>query len=181
MDPLGLGEAVAGGALVFFVPGYAVAKAVFPERRLSGPDGVRWALEVVALAFVLSVVLTVTVGYLLLAGAPGGFAASWSDPLLEASLAAVAAVAFVVGWLEGAYARVPPPGKARPEEPGGVGAWELAERLDRLQRERLRLERELRRTPSRDADAGDRLRARIDSVLKEEEALRQRREAEYEL
>ena len=57
MDPLAVGEAIAGGALLFVVPGFAVAKAVFPERRVRGAAGVRWALELAALALVLSVVL----------------------------------------------------------------------------------------------------------------------------
>lgn len=179
MDPLTVGEAVVGGALVFFVPGYAVAKAVFPERRLAGADGVRWAVEVVALAFVLSVVLTVTVGYVLLVGAPGGFVASWSDPLLEAALAAIAGVAFAVGWLEGAYRRAPPRARRSDLEPGTGGPWELSAELARLQRERLGLERDLRGRPAADAEA--RLRARLARVLEEEEALRRRREADYEL
>jgi peptidyl-tRNA hydrolase, PTH2 family len=101
MEPLTVGEAVAGGALLFFVPGFAVAKAVFPERRHTDPDGLLWLVELAALGFVLSVVLTVVVGYLLLVGSPGGFRADWSDPLLEACLAALALVAFVVGLFEG--------------------------------------------------------------------------------
>jgi len=180
MDPLALGEAVAGGALVFFVPGYAVAKAVFPERRISAPGGRRWAVEVVTLGIVLSVVLTVVVGELLLAGAPGGFSASWTDPLLEASLAAVAVVAFAIGGLEGAYSRTPRTARPPPEDDGEDGAWELSDRLDRLQRERLHLDRELRHTPATDAAAVARLRQHRDEVVAEEATLRRRREEEYD-
>ena len=180
MEPLALGQAVAGGALVFFLPGFAVAKAVFPERRLSQADGVRWGLELVALAVVLSVVLTVTVGYVLLTAAPGGFAASWSDPLLESVLAAVALVAFVAGWLEGAYTRSAPGPRAAPAEPGTAGVWELTMQLDRLQQERLALERELRRTAASDASSGDRLRERLGEVTEEEARLRRAREGEYD-
>jgi len=181
MEALSVVEAVAGGCLLFFVPGYTVAKAVFPERRLSGPEGVGWAIELVALALVLSVVLTVAVGYLLLADAPGGFSASWSDPLLESVLGAIALLAGVAGWLEGAYARVPPARMARQPEPGGTGAWELSVELDRLQRERLGLERELRRTAASEVEARAGLRTRIDQVVDAEQVLRRRREAEYEL
>lgn len=181
MDPLALGEAVAGGALLFWVPGFAVAKAVFPERRLRGPAGVQWALELVALSLVLSVVLTVTVGYLLLAAAPGGFSAAWGDPLLEAALAAVALVAFAAGGLRGAYAATPPAPTSRPAEPGTAGAWELSDELDRLQRQRIGLERELGRAPSSDAELRARLQGRLDEVVRDEQALRSRREAEYEL
>jgi uncharacterized membrane protein len=180
MEALSAGEAVAGGVLLFFLPGYTIAKALFPERRARGPDGVRWVLEAIAIAFVLSVVLTVTVGYLLL-GTPGGFSATWSDPVLEAALAAIALVAFVVGLLEGAYGKAPPVRALGAVEPGSEGAWELSERLDRLQRERLGVERDLRRIPTSDTAAAGPLRLRLDRLLAEEETLRRQREAEYEL
>ncbi len=179
MDPFAVAEAVVGGALVFVVPGFAVAKALFPERRVRGADGLRWGLELAALALVMSVVLTVVVGYALLAGVPGGFAASWSDPLLEAILAAIALVAFVAGLAQGAYARAPPTRGPLEEEPGTLGAWALSDRLDRLQRDRERLEGELRRTPAPDAEA--KLRASLLAVTEEEAALQRRREAEYDL
>jgi hypothetical protein len=180
MDLLPAAEAVAGGALLFVVPGFAVAKAIFPERRVRGPDGVRWAIELAALALVASVALTVLVGYLLLQGSSGGFSASWREPLLEEGLASVAVVAFVVGWLEGAYARTPTARAAASLEPAGADAWELSEKLDRLQRERQGLERELRRSSAEDAGASARLRERIELLLAQERELRQRREAGYE-
>jgi len=180
MEPLSAAEAVFGGALVFLVPGFGVAKALFPERRIVGPDGVRWAIELVTLSLVVSVVLTVTVGYVLLAGFPGTFSATWGDPLLEAILGAIALVAFVVGWLEGAYGATP---RARPppEETESPGAWELSRQLDRLQRERGRLERELARLSAPEGSEAARLRSRLGQLLEEQEALRRRREAEYDL
>jgi len=181
MALLPLAEAVVGGLLLFFVPGFVIAKALFPERRWAGPDGVRWLVELVTLGLVVSVVLTVVVGYGILAAAPGGFAAGWSDPLLEAILAAIAVVAFSVGLLEGAYARTPRVRPAPSDGPGEAGAWELTEQLDRLQRQRLGLERELSRTPSADKAGQAGLRARLAAIVEEETALRQRREAEYEL
>ncbi len=178
MGPLAVVQAVAGGLLLFFLPGFTIAKALFPERRVRGPQAVGWALELVAIAFVLSVVLTVVVGYLLLVGAPGGFSATWGNPLLETGLAAIALVAFVAGWLQGAYAREP----RRPARPVAQeeGPWELDERLDRLQRERRRLERELRRAGTGEAAATG-LRERIAGIVDEERTLRRRREAEYDL
>jgi len=180
MDPLLVPEAIAGGALLFFVPGFAVAKAVFPERRVRGEGGVRWAIELVALALVLSVVLTVVVGYLLLVGAPGGFSASWTNPLLETALAAIALVALFAGWLQGAYARLPPQAAAA-AEPGTEGVWELRVELDRLQRERLSLDRELRATPEPQGAIRARLTARREEVVRAEETLRRGRDAEYDL
>jgi len=93
MTILSVVEGVAGGLLLFFVPGYALTKAVFPEWRVRGRNAGRRLVEVVTLSFVTSIGLTVVVGFGLLDLAPGGFSAAWSDPLLEAALAAVAGVA----------------------------------------------------------------------------------------
>lgn len=164
-------EAVVGGALVFAVPGLAIARAVFPEWRFRGPGGARRALETATLGFVLSVALTVLVGGALLGLAPGGFAASWGDPLLETILAAIALLAFVVGWAEGAYARTPPSRAGPLPEPGGEGAWPLSRALERLNREEARLRRQ---------GAGDVDRARrLDEIRAERARLEAAREAEY--
>ena len=181
MDPAGVLEAIGGGALLFFVPGYAVAKATFPERRLAGPGRLTWGLELVALAFVLSVTLTVAVGYLLLAGAPGGFSATWHDPLLEAGLAAVALAAFAVGLFEGAYARIPPRPRTASSAPGEAGAWELGRDLDRLRERRTVVVGRRDRTPTSEAAVRQELEDELAAIDAEEEALRRRREAEYEL
>ena len=111
MTPTAL-EVVVGTPLLFFVPGYTVTKAIFPEWRVRGELAFRRLLEISTLGFVLSVVLTVLVGELLLAASPGGFQASWSDPVLESILAGVALVAFVAGFVRGGYARVPPASQA---------------------------------------------------------------------
>jgi uncharacterized membrane protein len=172
-----VGEAVVGGLLLFFVPGYAVTKALFPEWRVRGPAGARRLVEVVTLSFVTSVGLTVLVGYGILNLAPGGFAAAWSDPLLEAVLAAVAVVAFAAAFARGAFARTVPPGPER-RETGEEGSWELSRELDRLSRDERRLRHEMRvaaLTPSETA----RLSAELDSVRAEREALQRKREEEY--
>jgi MFS family permease len=179
MDPLALLQAIAGGALLFFVPGYAVSRAIFPEWRLRGPEGTRRALETVVIAFVLSIVLTVLVGYLLLSAAPGGFSAAWSDPLLEAALAAVAAVAAAVAWLEGAFARTPPAPRRLEERPGEEGAWELTRDLDRLRGEERKLLRRLR--AGDDPGAAPALRARLEEIERAREERLRAREAEYDL
>jgi uncharacterized membrane protein len=171
-------EAVAGGLLVFFVPGYAVTRATFPEWRLGGPTTVLRLLEIVALSFVLSVVLTVVVGALLLAVGPSGFAATWSNPVLESGLAAIALVAFVAGWVRGAYgapgARAAAPATAADES----GAWELDRELDRLAREERRLAHALRVRATGSAD-DHRLRAELDAIRLRRDELVRRREAEY--
>lgn len=180
MDAGALGEAVAGGLLLFVVPGFAVARSVFPEWRFRGPDGARRALETATLSFVLSIALTVLVGTALLGLAPGGFSAAWSDPLLEALLAAIAAVAFVAGWARGAYARVAPP--APTGEPadarGEEHAWELTRQLDRLHREDRALARRADGLAADGPEAAELARERSE-IARRIEALEVARENEY--
>ncbi len=169
-------EAIAGLALVFFVPGYFVTKATFPEWRIRGPDGLRRLLEIGTLSFVLSVGLTVLVGGVLLAASPGGFQAYWSDPVLEAGLTAVALLAFAIGWVRGAFARTPP--APHPLEPSGgeEGAWELSRELDRLAREERRLLHQLRTGPESEAA---RVKEEVARVRAEISSLQSQREAAY--
>jgi Protein of unknown function (DUF1616) len=171
-------EAVAGGLLVFFVPGFFLTRALFPEWRVRGPTALRRLVEILTLSFVLSVTLTVLVGYLLLVAAPGGFQAYWTDPVLEATLAGIAVAAFGVGVLRGAYARTAPVSGPRAEaDPGGFGAWDLSRELDRLGREERRLRHALRVSPGGPEERD--IRERLERVRSETETLRRHREAEY--
>jgi hypothetical protein len=171
--------AVAGLLLVFFVPGYAVVKATFPDWRVRGPDPLRRGLEIATLAFVLSVTLTVLVGYFLLDVGPGGFQASWSQPVLEAALAGVALVAFVIGWLRGAYGHEPPVrSRAEGSDDGAEGAWELTRELDRLRREERRLVHRLRAGPA-DGAAREESERELRRVRDAAGELQREREAEY--
>ena len=171
-------EEVLGLLLVFFLPGYTVTKAVFPEWRIRGTGALRRLVEVVTLSFVLSIVLTVLVGYLELTFAPGGFRAYWSDPVIEVSLIAIVFVAFVAGLARGAYRREPPTRPSVPGAEGEEGAFELTRKLDRLGREGRTIRHTLRVTaPS--ASERDRLEARLHEVENESAELERRREAEY--
>ncbi len=178
MDLVGGLEAVAGGLLLFFLPGFAFTRAVFPDWRLRGPGAARRALVTGTLSFVLSLVLTLLVGYALLTVRPGGFVASWCDPVLELALLVVAGVAGAVGWWEGAYAKVPPPPRRLEEDSGNEGAWELSRARDRLGREERSLAHRLRVGPHPEA-ASD-LKARLEEVREERERLQREREAEYD-
>jgi hypothetical protein len=171
-------EVAVGLPLLFFVPGYTFAKALFPEWRVRGPLRWRRLLEIATLGFVLSVVLTVLVGGLLLAASPGGFQASWSDPQVEAILGGVALVGFVAGWVRGAYAREPPTVGGPEEEPGGEGAWELRARLDELAREERRLRHQLRAGGVSGTERST-LEGEIDRLRVEQESLGRAREGEY--
>jgi len=177
MTLLGGLEALVGGLLVFFVPGFLVTRALFPDWELRGRASLARMVETVTLSFVLSLTLTVLVGNLLLASAPGGFQASWSDPVLEATLAGVAVVAFGAGVARGAFDRKTPVRSRSVADPGGSGAWELTRELDRLGREERRLERALHASGG---GAEEReLREHLDKVRSKTEELRRRREAEY--
>ena len=169
-------EAVAGLLLVFFVPGYAVVKATFPEWRIRGPEAYLRLVETVTLAFVLSVVLTVLLGTVLLL-TPAGVQVYWTDPVLEATLAGVAIVAGVAGWLRGAY-RKQPPLTATPPGDGEEGAWELTRELEAIIRAERRVQHALRVAEPRSTEAS-RLEAELSELRNRREELRREREAEY--
>ena len=171
-------ESLGGLALVFFLPGYFATKALFPEWRVRGPDGLTRLVEIISLGFVLSVVLTIVLGYGLLLLGPNGFQASWSDPVLESILAVVAAVALVAGILRHAYSKEAPlPGGDGPE-PGGEGAWELLRELEALQREERRLRHRLRVSET-DSGASVQVEQDLQAVQQQIATLRQQRETEY--
>ncbi|MGI0132539.1 MAG: hypothetical protein ACREDK_05540 [Thermoplasmata archaeon] len=171
-------ETVAGFLLVFVLPGFTIAKAVFPDRRLRSQDGAVWGVELAALTLVISLVVTVLVGFVLLAGAPGGFSSSWSDPTLELGLTGIVAVAFAVGVLRGAYARIPPPAPPRDPSPGSEDGWEEMREAERLAREERRRVHELRV----DGPVGPRREAiedELDRIREEIAHRRKAREADY--
>lgn len=171
--------AVVGGLLIFFLPGYTLTRLLWPERRVRGSGGLRTLLETVTLAFVLSVTLTVLVGYLLLTASPGGFQSYWSDPALEEVLAAVVVVTFVAGAVRGAYGRArsrPRPAEGTRE--GEEGAWELTRHLERLGRRERELERAIAGS-ERASPQETRLREELRAVVAERDDLRRKREDEY--
>jgi len=178
MTTLAVLEGIVGGLLLFFVPGYAVAKALFPEWRIRGRDGARRLVEIVTLSFVTSIGLTVLVGYGVLSLAPGGFAAAWSDPVLEAVLAVLAVAAFIVAGARGAFARVPPAPPVTESGTGEEDAWELSRELERLGRDERRLEHAVRVASGGPTETA-RLSAELESVRAERDALRRKREGEY--
>ena len=171
-------EIVAGFLLVFFLPGYSVTRAAFPEWRIRGPSAMRRAVEEITLSFVLSVVLTVLVGGAFLSLAPAGFQASWSDPALEAALAGIAAVALVVAWARGSFRRSPPVRAAPIDLSREEGALELTRHLDELSREERRV-RHLLRAGVQNPEERDRLNQRLEEIRAESLEIAARREAEY--
>jgi len=177
MNLLGNLEGVVGGLLLFFVPGFFTSRALFPEWRFRGPAALRRLVETLTLSFVLSVTLTVLVGYLLFAAAPGGIQAYWTDPVLEATLAGVAVVALGAGVLRGAFSRELPVRRDAKPDPGESDAWKVSRELDRLGQEERRLQHALR--VSKGSAEEVEVQARLAKLKADTDELRRRREAEY--
>jgi hypothetical protein len=155
-------EAVAGLALVFFLPGFGLARATFPEWRFRGPGGTVHLLETLSLSLVTSVGLTIVVGFGLL-NTPGGFGGTWSDPTLFVVLGAVTAVGLVAAALRGAFSRTPPTGPRVGSEQGPEAAFEAIRELDRLKAEERRLRHRLR-VAGRDGAESGRYRQDLERV-----------------
>ena len=171
-------EILAGLLLVFALPGYAITKATFPEWRLRGPGALLRAVEIGTLSLVLSVTVTILVGFVL-GSLPGSdFQAGWNDPLLEAVLAAIVAVGLVAAVLRGAFRRLPPSAPAPEPDPGEEAPFALARALEADRREARRL-----RHAIRTLKADDPQRARLEEELQVTERRTQERlaarEAEY--
>jgi Protein of unknown function (DUF1616) len=175
--PVNLALAVVGGLLVFVLPGYAVTKTLFPEWRVRGAGALLTGVELATLSFVLSVTLTVLVGFVALNAAPGGFQATWSNPVVELSLAAITVIGLIAAYIRGAFDRIPPTAPAPEEDPGLTGGWEAMRRLDEL----ARRERGLRRSLTRVAPGSEeerRVRGLLETVKAEASQARAAREAE---
>jgi hypothetical protein len=152
-------EAVVGLALLFVLPGFAVARATFPEWRFRGPGGTVHLVETLTLSLVLSVALTIVIGFALLSSS-AGFGATWSDPSIFVALAAVTAVGLVVALARGAFAAIPPAGPELPSERGNEGAFETIRELDGLVATERRLRHRLRVLPRDDPE-----RSKVDREL----------------
>jgi Protein of unknown function (DUF1616) len=159
MGSVDAAEAVAGLALGFVLPGFALSRALFPEWRFRGPGGTVHLLETLSLSLVGSVGITIVIGYGLLSSSVG-FGATWSDPTLFGALAIVTVAGLAVAFARGAFARVPPTGPQLAPEPGVGGAMDVVRDLDRLRADERRLRHRLR-TMARD----DPERTRVDAAL----------------
>lgn len=171
-----LAESVAALVLLFFLPGYALTKATFPEWRVRGQVAALRFVEIVTLSLFGSVALTVLAGYALLSVGPSGFRAFWGDPELEVALTAFAAVGLGVAVARGAFARTPP--SARPDSSEEAPPWETVQALDDLRREERRVRHALRRAPSGSPEAGN-LRRELERIRAEADEVARHREGEY--
>ncbi|MCI4325296.1 MAG: DUF1616 domain-containing protein [Thermoplasmata archaeon] len=169
-------EAVAGLALAFFLPGFGLARATFPEWRFRGPVGAIHLIETVALSLFGSVAITIVVGFGLL-NLPVGFQATWSNPLLWEILAGVSVVALVIAVLRGAFSRLPPPAPAQRSEEPDDRSFSTIRELERLNAEERRLRHRLRVLPSQDPERA-RTNADLERVVAQRATVASRREAE---
>jgi hypothetical protein len=171
-------EVVAGLLLVFALPGYAITKATFPEWRLRGPDALLRVVEVGTLSLVLSVTVTILVGFVL-GNLPGSFfQAAWSDPLLEAVLTAITAIGLVVAVLRGGFSKSPPVAPVPEPSPGEGNPMPLLRALEENQRRARRLQHALRQLGP-DDPGRPRLEAELADTQHRSQELRANREAEY--
>jgi hypothetical protein len=171
-------EVVAGLLLVFALPGYAITKATFPEWRLRGSEALLRAVEVGTLSLVLSVTVTILVGFVL-GNLPGSFfQAGWSDPLLELVLTAITAIGLVVAALRGGFSKVTPAGPVPEPSPGEEDPMALVRDLEEAQRRARRLKHALRQLNATDPERA-RLEAELVVVERRSQELRANREAEY--
>jgi len=171
-------EILVGLLLVFALPGYAITKATFPEWRLRGPDALLRAVEIGTLSLVLSVTVTILVGFVL-GNLPGSFfQAGWSDPLLEAILAAMTGVALVVAVLRGGFSKTPPTRPVAEPSPREEDPMVLLRALEESQRRARRLQHALRQLKADDPDRA-RLETELADTQRRSQELRANREAEY--
>lgn len=171
-------EIVLGLLLVFALPGYAITKATFPEWRLRGKEALLRVVEIGTLSLVLSVAVTILVGFVL-GNLPGAFfQAGWSDPLLESILASITAVGLAVAVLRGAFRRVPPAPPGMEPSPGEEDPMALLRALEENQRQARRLRHDIRRLSAGDPERS-RLEHELEDVLRMSQKLRTRRENEY--
>lgn len=166
MASVNAAEAVAGLALTFFLPGFALARATFPEWRFRGPNGAVHLLETLALSLFGSVGMTVVLGFGLL-NSPVGFGATWSDPVLFELLAGVTLVGFVAAVLRGAFSSIPPSAPTLEPEGEPDRPFETIRVLEGLKAEERRLRHRLRVLPREDPER-PRVEADLEQVLAQE-------------
>lgn len=157
-------------ALFFFLPGYLLSRALWPEWRLQGEKALERGVLTVTSALVFSTALTVLVGFYL--GNVGLFQAGPGNPLLEEVLAALSALLLVIGWWRGAFSKTPPPAPSYARVPlaGEEDLEEYVQEMASLAQEERRLVHAIRTSGKTNL----RERERMESEL---EALRTRRRA----
>jgi hypothetical protein len=170
-------EALLGLLLVYFLPGFGVVRAMFPERRVFRPLSLRTLVEELTASLVLSVALAILIGFVWL-GTSTGVQASWSQPLVELTLGLIGLVGLALAAFRGSFARIPPTATEPEPSPGEAGAFELIRSLDQIAREERRLTHRLR-VVGEGSSESTAIRAELERVRAESARIRRLREAEY--
>lgn len=176
--PLDPAFALVALLLFFVLPGFTLSRALWPEWRLRGRDGVETMAKLATSSLVLSVALLILVGFVL-GNAPGGlFQASPSDPLLELILAAMTAIFLVLAFLRGAFSEVPPsaPRFSTPPLAGEDDLPEVWREFEAMAREESKLRRRLRLETRENSPEADATRQALETL----KARRREREAQRE-
>jgi hypothetical protein len=168
-------EPIAGGLLLFVLPGFAWSRALFPEWPLRGPSAsIRW-VETLTLSFLMSVSLTIVIGSALSRNNTLDFSASWSAPTVELLLLVATAAGLVVAAVRGGLSWDGAPGRpTSSEEPSITTTFRD---LDRIERDRVRARRALRAARG-DVDRELECRHELDRLDQEAREVRERREAQ---
>jgi hypothetical protein len=172
-------EALGGLLLIFLLPGFGVTRALFPERRVFRPLSWKNLLEELTSSIVLSVAITILVGFAWL-GTSVGFQSNWSDPLVEITLLGITVLAMAVAALRGAFSREPPMAPSLEPQGGHSDPMVVIRRLDQLRREERSLQHRIRVAGSNAPESGP-LVQELERVRSEVARLRVEREEEYAL
>ncbi|HVL48669.1 MAG TPA: DUF1616 domain-containing protein [Candidatus Thermoplasmatota archaeon] len=92
-------------ALIAFVPGFFLVKALFPRPRAAGFDALLTGFLSVATSLAITIVVGVVLGFLPAEGRGYFQAAGSGFPFIESSLALVSVALAAVAWRRGAFRR----------------------------------------------------------------------------
>ncbi|HEV2519661.1 MAG TPA: DUF1616 domain-containing protein [Thermoplasmata archaeon] len=172
-----LWQAAVGLMLIYFLPGFAVTRALFPERRVFRPTSAKVLVEQLTSSVILSVAITILAGYVWL-GTSVGVQVTWAQPRVEESLAVISGVTLAVAAARGSFARRAPKGPDLAPESGHSDPMAIIRQLDELGRRRRSLEHQ-RRVTGADSPDSVSIDEAIRQIDDEDRALRAQREAEY--
>jgi uncharacterized membrane protein len=150
--------------LFFFLPGYLLSRALWPEWRLRGEKALELGVLTVTSALVFSTALTVLAGFYL--GNVGLFQAGPGNPLLEEVLAALSALLLVIGWWRGAFSKDPPPAPSYARAPlaGEEDVEEYMQEMASLAQEERRLLHAIRTTGRTNPGKRERLESELETL-----------------
>ncbi len=171
-------EAALGLLLVYLLPGFGITRALFPERRVFRPWSAKELLEQTTASIVLSVGTAILVGYAWL-GTTTGVRAGWNDPLIELTLAVIAAAALAVAGGRGSFSREPPRGPPHTDGVTETDPMVLVHELEALSREERVLRHRIR-VAGPGSNEAEPLAQELARVRAEAARLRAGREGEYD-